>query len=265
MIREVDLVSYLPPFMRKYETLVKTLEAENPEFAFMWEAVDRTLKNAFITTADEYGIARYEKIFNVFPEKEETLNERRTKILLKCNLHSPYTFAFLKMMIASAIGKENYTIERLDEVYQLKICILNQDFRQAKSIYSMIKPLLPCNMFLLFYAEYREAVKQETGGSLSITFITVFYPLFNLPKLHLDQRWKLNGGKKLSGYDGSGRMDLYPVGMELEVPVLEKLKEAGQLTFLMEVMERKESGQEVEVKTFTAYCGEIEEIGRAHV
>ena len=52
MIREVDLVSYLPPFMRKYETLVKTLEAENPEFAFMWEAVDRTLKNAFITTAD---------------------------------------------------------------------------------------------------------------------------------------------------------------------------------------------------------------------
>ena len=42
-------------------------------------------------------------------------------------------------MIASAIGKENYTIERLDEVYQLKICILNQDFRQAKSIYSMIK------------------------------------------------------------------------------------------------------------------------------
>ena len=150
-------------------------------------------------------------------------------------------------------------IERLDEVYQLKICILNQDFRKAKSIDSMIRPLLPCNMLLLFCEEYRGAVKQEIGSPLSITFITVFYPLFNLPKLYLNQRWKLNGKKRLNGYDGSGRIDLYPVGMEFEVPVREKLKEAEQFTFLVEVMEQKESGQEVEVKTFTAYCGEIEE------
>ena len=45
MIKEVDLVSYLPPFMQEYKALAQTLEAENPEFALLWEAAGRVRKN----------------------------------------------------------------------------------------------------------------------------------------------------------------------------------------------------------------------------
>ncbi len=31
MIREVDLISYLPPFIAEYKQVSRTLEAENPE------------------------------------------------------------------------------------------------------------------------------------------------------------------------------------------------------------------------------------------
>jgi hypothetical protein len=48
MIREVDLVSYLPPFMQSYKEPVAALEAENPEFSLMWSATDRCLRNRFI-------------------------------------------------------------------------------------------------------------------------------------------------------------------------------------------------------------------------
>ena len=58
MIREVDLVSYLPPFMQTYKEPVAALEAENPEFQIGWKATDKVLKNRFISTADEYGISR---------------------------------------------------------------------------------------------------------------------------------------------------------------------------------------------------------------
>ena len=44
MIREVDLVSYLPPFMQNYKEPVAALEAENPEFSLMWSATDKCLK-----------------------------------------------------------------------------------------------------------------------------------------------------------------------------------------------------------------------------
>lgn len=89
----------------------------------------------------------------------------------------------------------------------------------------------------------------------TITFITGFYPLFNLPKLRLDARWKINGKKKLSGYDGTERIDLYPVGMGFVVPIWEMLGDAAQLSFLSEAIKQAESGQEVEVKVFAACCG----------
>ena len=41
MIREVDLVSYLPPFLAEYKEINIALTAENPEFALAWEAADR--------------------------------------------------------------------------------------------------------------------------------------------------------------------------------------------------------------------------------
>ena len=68
MIREVDLVSYLPPFMAEFKEIMATLEAENPEFVLVWEAADRVLQNEFIETSDEYGISRWERILGVFPK-----------------------------------------------------------------------------------------------------------------------------------------------------------------------------------------------------
>ena len=81
MIREVDLVSYLPPYLQEYnQETVAALEAENPEFRLIWEASDRVLYNEFIATADEYGISRFEKILNILPSKEDTLESRRARV-----------------------------------------------------------------------------------------------------------------------------------------------------------------------------------------
>ena len=71
MIREVDLVSYLPPFMQSYKEPVAALEAENPEFSLMWSATDRCLRNRFISTADEYGISRFEKMLKIYPTAKD--------------------------------------------------------------------------------------------------------------------------------------------------------------------------------------------------
>ena len=65
MTKTVDLVSYLPPFMADFKEISVTLEAENPEFVLVWNAADRVLQNEFIESADEYGISRFEKIWNI--------------------------------------------------------------------------------------------------------------------------------------------------------------------------------------------------------
>ena len=70
MIREVDLASYLPAFMQNYKEPVAALEAENPEFQNLWQGAERALNNHFISTADEYGLSRYEKLLDIRPEEQ---------------------------------------------------------------------------------------------------------------------------------------------------------------------------------------------------
>lgn len=55
-------------------------------------------------------------------------------------------------------------------------------------------------------------VKQQIAA---FRFVTGFYPLFNLPYLKLNNRWKLDGRRKLSGYNVESAMDLHPVRIRL--------------------------------------------------
>ena len=48
MNRQVDLLSYLPPFLQEFKENRETLNAENPEFILVWNGADRVLKNEFI-------------------------------------------------------------------------------------------------------------------------------------------------------------------------------------------------------------------------
>ena len=83
MIRETDLVSYLPPFLAEYREINEALSAEDPEFGLVWKAADKALKNEFIATADEYGISRFEKMLGIFPMPGESTETRRQRVQLK--------------------------------------------------------------------------------------------------------------------------------------------------------------------------------------
>lgn len=49
-----------------------------------------------------------------------------------------------------------------------------------------------------------------------VRFITGFYPRYNLGYLKLDGKWKLDGTRKLNGYDSNTLLDFYPVRMRVQ-------------------------------------------------
>lgn len=57
-----------------------------------------------------------------------------------------------------------------------------------------------------------------------IRFFSEFYPRFNLAVLKLDGRWKLDGGRKLNGYDSSETLDFYPVTFAVKMEVTEAVQ-----------------------------------------
>lgn len=147
MIREVDLVSYLPPFMKTYKEPVAALEAENPEFYLVWTATDKVLRNRFISTADEYGISRFEKMLGIYPSAEDTLESRRSRVQSRWFNIMPYTMRTLLSKLQVLCGDTDFTLtHNFDVGYTLTLQTNLEKYGQVEELEAMLSSMLPENI-----------------------------------------------------------------------------------------------------------------------
>ncbi len=149
MIRDVDLVSYLPPFIAEFREINSTLTAENPEFKIVWEAADRVLKNEFIATADEYGISRFERILKIYPSTEDTLESRRARVQARWFASLPYTWRMLLEKLISICGENGFTISKDFLFYKINLEVNLDIFGQVEELERIIDSMIPCNMIVI--------------------------------------------------------------------------------------------------------------------
>ena len=149
MIREVDLVSYLPPFMADFKEVAVTLEAENPEFKIIWDAANQVLYNEFIATADEYGISRFEAILRILPSKEDTLESRRARVQARWFNAIPYTMKALISKLIALCGDNNFTITKQFDFYRLELETHLELYGQVDELEYIINTMLPCNIVVV--------------------------------------------------------------------------------------------------------------------
>lgn len=147
MIREVELMAYLPPFMQKYQEPAAALEAVEPEFAIAWDAAHRILYNHFISTADEYGIKRFEKLLGICPTEEDTLESRRSRVQSKWFSKLPYTLRILIQKLTVLCGDTDFTLtDDFEEGYTLTLGTGLELYGQVDELRDMLDTLLPCNI-----------------------------------------------------------------------------------------------------------------------
>lgn len=149
MIRDVDLISYLPPFMQTYKEPVAALEAENPEFYIIWSAADKVLRNRFISTADEYGLSRFEKLLGIYPSEEDTVESRRSRVQARWFNSIPYTLKALIAKLVTLCGNSDFTIVKGYQNYRIEILTNLELFGQVEELERMIDSMLPCNMVVI--------------------------------------------------------------------------------------------------------------------
>lgn len=160
MMKEVDLVSYLPPFLAEFKEISVALEAENPEFVLVWNAADRVLYNEFIATADEYGISRFEKILNILPSREDTLESRRARVQARWFSTIPYTMKTFFARLVALCGDSDFTVTKKYNIYQLEILTDLELFGQVEELDHMIDTMIPCNMI----TDARNIIPCDTKG-----------------------------------------------------------------------------------------------------
>lgn len=174
MIREVELVSYLPTFMQKYKEPTAVLEAENPEFAIAWSGADRILYNHFIATADEYGIARFEKLLGIFPTEEDDLESRRMKVQTRWVNKIPYTFRVLAEKIGTLSNGADFTIEAdFCQEYKMSVHAMLELVGQVGELERIVDGLVPCNILVLTTNHIHVGTSGEVYGGGGIAYTDI--------------------------------------------------------------------------------------------
>lgn len=168
MKRKVDLVSYLPPFMQKYREPVAALEAENPEFDLIWDSMDRIFCNRFISTADEYGISRFEQMMGIVPSDMDTLEARRLRVHNRWMNSIPYTIRVLANKTAELLGgRHNFSIHPdFRERYRMLLVVYSTDDSLTEELKYLLSVMVPENIVTEIIYETVTGVKDIYQGTV---------------------------------------------------------------------------------------------------
>lgn len=146
-MRKIDLLSYWMPILKQIPEFKELAKAEEPELHYILKALDNTLKNMYISTADEYGIAKFEKYLGLMPSEKDTLEERRGRVQTWWFMLLPYTWRkFLEKLIA--ICGDQFTAKQYPDEYRVELETYLEIPGQVEELEKVIEAMLPCNMIL---------------------------------------------------------------------------------------------------------------------
>ncbi len=77
-----NLIRYLPEVLKRSLDIRIIMEVQESAMQDVWDAAQAVFDDQFISTADEYGISRYEEILGLVPRKGEDLETRRSEVLM---------------------------------------------------------------------------------------------------------------------------------------------------------------------------------------
>ena len=140
------LQDYLPPILLKTYEFPLLCETEQPEIDRLHDAADAVLDAQFLSTAGEYAIQRYEKIFGVVPQDTDTLDERRFKVLTRINTQLPFSVRRLRQQLATLCGADGYKLELDGGKYTLTVKVALTAKRNQQAVEELLAGIVPANM-----------------------------------------------------------------------------------------------------------------------
>ena len=146
--RIVTIENYWAAVVGDTEEFQQIANAENPEFNNLTGCIQRCLQDSFIHDATDYGVKRWETMLNIVPEKTDTLEDRKIRILTQLNIQLPYTWRILQQMIASFVGDGNYEMNYINDYSKLIIKIKVDSDSQYNTVLNLLKNVVPQNVVI---------------------------------------------------------------------------------------------------------------------
>lgn len=163
------LINYLPPILKEIREFKLVMAEGDKENTDLYTAIADLKNNQYITTMNEVGAGRYEKMLGVVIKGTDTLEDRRFRILSLYNKQLPYTKIRLEQDLTTLCGSNGFTIEINYDNHTLTVKVA----LTAKTMFDVIKKYLetitPLNMIvdLIFLYNQHLLFSSYTHGQLS--------------------------------------------------------------------------------------------------
>lgn len=148
MIRIVDLKEHLPNYMQEYKEINNIMNSENPEFQLVDNESEIIFNNLYIKSCNENGIKNYEKMLNITPSINDSLEARISRVLTKWTETLPYTFKALINRLNTICGENNYSVNLTND-YKLLLVTHFEDVNQITILLEMLDTFLPANLLVI--------------------------------------------------------------------------------------------------------------------
>lgn len=146
MIREVNLLSFLPEFVQEYREIKHIMNSEQPEIQKLEDETEIIKNNQFILSCDIDGIARFENLLGITPKPDDTLDARKSRAITRWNDSIPYTYKGLKEKLNVMCGEGNYLLIPSFNEYGLEIVVSLPLSGQADELDYMLSYMIPANI-----------------------------------------------------------------------------------------------------------------------
>lgn len=142
------LQEYMPWHINQIRDILASGKAIDTQIEKLWDAVGRWYDNAFIDSADEYGISIYEKELGITPDPGETLEERRAYVKMMWNYSIPFTDNYLMEYLAGIYGDDGYTYEKKPSACEIYITVASFDEDQNGRVKKTVREMMPAHEWL---------------------------------------------------------------------------------------------------------------------
>lgn len=168
------LNEYLPPILLKTYEFPLLCETEQPEIDRLHDAADAVLDAQFLSTAGEYAIQRYEKIFGVVPQDTDTLDERRFKVLTRINTQLPFSVRRLRQQLETLCGADGYKLELDGDRYTLTVKVALTAKRNQQAVEELLADIVPANMVCITSLLYNQHADLTRFTHAQLALLTHF-------------------------------------------------------------------------------------------
>lgn len=148
MDREINILNYLPDFLKEFREFRELAAAENPELILIWRLLEDVLNDQFVADATENGIKRWETILKIFPKGSDSLEVRKFRILARLNEKLPYTRRTLESQLDALCGELGYSVELRNDEYTLVVRVALAEKGKFDEVSSLLKRTVPANIII---------------------------------------------------------------------------------------------------------------------